>query len=112
MAVVPCLQSINCPASDPDKSGINGCSRANQHNEESCLCSLSAITRLQPKVAIYKQVSDHTSKCMSLFCGFHLRVCVRSEAVSVPRLCLSSRVLLEFLWTATYDFMKHLNSSN
>lgn len=65
--------------------GIDRCSRADQDNEESHLCSLSALTCLE----IYKQVSDHISKCMSLFCGFHLWACVRSEAVTAQRLCLS-----------------------
>lgn len=69
--------------------GIDRCSRADQDNEESHLCSLSALTCLE----IYKQVSDHISKCMSLFCGFHLWACVRSEAVTAQRLCLSSELL-------------------
>lgn len=92
------------------KCGSNWWAFPDQYNGESGLCSLSACR--WPEVAIYKQVSNRSCKCMSLFCGFQPWACVRIEAISALRLCLSPRVLWEFLWTATYDFMKHLNSSN
>lgn len=56
----------------------------------------------------------------ALVCVYVCHCCVvssfgcvcKGETISVLRLCLSSKVLWEFLWIATYDFMKHLNSSN
>ena len=72
-------------------------------SESTCTIRLSS-----PLAVIRKQVSDSSFKCRSLFCSFQFGAFVPSEANGALRLRLSSRVLWEFLGTASYNFIKTL----